>query len=112
MFTSEKRGLVAGGPASYAMQWYTDEAGRNLAITWLGNWQTSKWPTRVNGWAGQQSITRELFLRADGGLGSRPIAELDGHAAQRGRPQRRIAQGLADEASVELLREGGVGHLE
>jgi sucrose-6-phosphate hydrolase SacC (GH32 family) len=30
----------------------------------------------LNGWAGQQSVTRELFIRSDGGLGSRPIPEL------------------------------------
>ncbi|KAM0331630.1 hypothetical protein ACHAQA_003309 [Verticillium albo-atrum] len=77
VFTSEKRGLLDAGPASYAMQWYKDESGRDLAITWMGNWPTPKWPSRANGWAGQQSITRELFLREDGGLGSRPIAELD-----------------------------------
>ncbi|KAJ5880706.1 uncharacterized protein N7473_011759 [Penicillium subrubescens] len=75
-FTSETRGLLDAGPDSYAMQWYQDAAGRNLAITWLGNWPTSKWPSRLNGWAGQQSITRELFIRPDGGLGSRPIPEL------------------------------------
>ncbi|RHZ43789.1 glycoside hydrolase family 32 protein [Aspergillus thermomutatus] len=76
-FTSEKTGLLDAGPDSYAAQWYLDESGRNLAITWMGNWPTSKWPSRVNGWAGQQSITRELFLRSDGGLGQRPIRELD-----------------------------------
>ncbi|KAK4118349.1 glycoside hydrolase family 32 protein [Parathielavia appendiculata] len=81
VFTSEKRGLVNAGPASYAMQWYKDESGRNLAIDWMGNWPTSKWPTRANGWAGQHSVTRELFLREDGGLGSRPIAELDSLAS-------------------------------
>ncbi|KAH9214348.1 glycosyl hydrolase [Leptodontidium sp. 2 PMI_412] len=75
-FVSEKIGLLDAGPDSYAMQWYVDEAGRNLAITWMGNWPTSKWPSRVNGWAGAQSITRELFLREDGGLGSKPIAEI------------------------------------
>jgi len=42
----------------------------------MGNWPTSKWPSRVNGWAGVQSITRELFIREDGGLGSKPIAEV------------------------------------
>ncbi|KAJ5778379.1 hypothetical protein N7520_001625 [Penicillium odoratum] len=76
-FVSEKLGLVDSGPDSYAMQWYKDDAGRNLAITWMGNWVTSKWPSRVNGWAGQQSITRELFIRADGGLGSRAIQEVE-----------------------------------
>ncbi|KAG5748073.1 hypothetical protein H9Q70_009265 [Fusarium xylarioides] len=75
-FTSEKRGLLDEGPASYAMQWYKDESGRDLAITWMANWPSPKWPSRVNGWAGQQSITRELFIRKDGGLGHRPIPEL------------------------------------
>ncbi|KAM5343302.1 hypothetical protein ACJ41O_014268 [Fusarium nematophilum] len=81
VFTSEKRGLLDAGPASYAMQWYKDESGRDLAITWMGNWPSPKWPSRVNGWAGQQSVTRELFIRDDGGLGSRPIAELDSLAS-------------------------------
>lgn len=81
-FKSEKRGLIDAGPASYAMQWYKDESGRNLAITWMGNWAMEcKFPSRANGWAGQQSITRELFIRADGGLGSRPIMELDSLAS-------------------------------
>lgn len=75
-FTSEKVGLLDAGPDSYATQWYKDSAGRNLIITWMGNWPTSKWPSRVNGWAGTQSITRELFIRDDGGLGSKPIAEV------------------------------------
>lgn len=75
-FVSEKMGLLDAGPDSYAMQWYVDDAGRNLAITWMGNWPTSKWPSRINGWAGAQSVTRELFLRDDGGLGSKPIAEV------------------------------------
>lgn len=81
VLVSEKLGLLDHGPASYAMQWYKDEAGRNLAITWMANWPSPKWPSRVNGWAGQQSITRELFIREDGGLGSRPIPELDSLAA-------------------------------
>jgi len=75
-FISEKTGLADAGPDSYAMQWYVDQAGRNLAITWLGNWPTPKLPSRVNGWAGVQSITRELYIREDGGLGNRPIKEL------------------------------------
>ncbi|KAH6663755.1 glycosyl hydrolase [Halenospora varia] len=76
-FVSEKSGLADAGPDSYAMQWYVDQAGRNLAITWMGNWPTSKWPSRVNGWAGVQSITRELYISEDGRLGNRPIKELD-----------------------------------
>jgi beta-fructofuranosidase len=76
IFTSEKRGLLDAGPDSYAMQWFIDDSGRNLAITWMGNWGTSKWPSRVNGWAGVQSIMRELFIRDDGGLGNKIVDEV------------------------------------
>lgn len=69
-------GIADAGPDSYAMQWYVDDAGRNLAVTWMGTWPTSKWPSRVNGWAGVRSITRELFIREDGSFGSKVIAEL------------------------------------
>lgn len=75
-FTSEKLGLLDAGPDSYAAQWFVDDAGRNLAIAWMGNWDTSKWPSRVNGWAGAQSVMRELFLREDGGLGSKVVSEV------------------------------------
>ncbi|KAJ4014764.1 hypothetical protein NW761_015151 [Fusarium oxysporum] len=85
-FISEKVDLVDAGPDSYAMQWYRDASGRNLAITWMGNWATTKWPSRVNGWAGQQSITRELFIRADGGLGCKPIDEMA--SLSNGKPQK------------------------
>ncbi|KFA81226.1 hypothetical protein S40288_07882 [Stachybotrys chartarum IBT 40288] len=105
IFISEKTGLIDAGPASYAMQWYKDEAGRDLAITWMGNWPTPKWASRVNGWAGQQSITRELFIRKDGGLGSRPIPELDS-----------LASGQATEFGRHQLQEEGetltIGHTD
>ncbi|KAH7214269.1 hypothetical protein BKA60DRAFT_85875 [Fusarium oxysporum] len=58
------------------MQWYQDEAGHDLAITWMANWPSPKWPSRVNGWAGQQSVTREMFTCKDGGSGQHPILEL------------------------------------
>ena len=93
VFKSEKRGILDAGPASYATQWYKDESGRNLAISWMGNWPTTKWASRVNGWAGQQSVTRELFLRKDGGLGSRPIKELDSLATGRTKVLRRLKVG-------------------
>ncbi|KAB5575533.1 glycosyl hydrolase [Coniochaeta sp. 2T2.1] len=75
-FTSEKLGLLDAGPHSYAAQWFVDDAGRNLAIAWMANWDTTKWPARVNGWTGAQSIMRELFIREDGGLGSKPVEEV------------------------------------
>jgi sucrose-6-phosphate hydrolase SacC (GH32 family) len=112
VFTSEKRGFLDAGPSSYAMQWYKDESGRNLAITWMGNWPTPKWPSRVNGWAGQQSVTRELFLREDGGLGSRPIEELNSLAAGPTKVLRRqkvsekhLAIGKTNTARVQLTAD-------
>ncbi|KAH7214495.1 hypothetical protein DER44DRAFT_740056 [Fusarium oxysporum] len=58
------------------LKWYQDEAGHDLAITWMANWPSPKWPSRVNGWAGQQSITREMFTCKDGGSGQHPILQL------------------------------------
>ncbi|RYP52263.1 hypothetical protein DL768_002582 [Monosporascus sp. mg162] len=114
VFTSEKRGLLDAGPASYAMQWYQDESGRNLAVTWMGNWPTSKWPSRANGWAGQQSITRELFIREDGGLGSRPISELDSLASGSGKQmgprqvgEKAVAIGNTNTARLKLTIDLG-----
>ena len=49
----------------------------------MGNWATSKWPSRVNGWAGAQSVMRELFIREDGGLGSRLVKEVSNLASGR-----------------------------
>ncbi|MET9507922.1 GH32 C-terminal domain-containing protein [Streptomyces flavidovirens] len=74
-FHSEKKGLLDAGSDFYAAQHYRDDRGRDLAVAWMSDWK-AKEPTRVNGWAGAQSVHRELFLRPDGGLGSRPVAEL------------------------------------
>jgi sucrose-6-phosphate hydrolase SacC (GH32 family) len=108
-FKSEKRGLLDAGPASYAMQWYKDQSGRDLAITWMGNWPTPKWPSRANGWAGQQSITRELFLRADGGLGSRPIAELDKLASG---PVKKLDKQQVGDQPVSLFANASTARLK
>lgn len=74
-FTPATGGVLDAGPAFYAAQHYTDAAGRPLLIGWMGRWEVHE-PTALNGWAGAQSITRELFVRADGGLGCRPVPEL------------------------------------
>ena len=72
-FTSEQTGLLDYGPDAYAAQWYKDEQGRNMVVTWMNS---DKNPSRLNGWVGQHSFTREMFIRADGGLGNRPIEEV------------------------------------
>ncbi|KAH8705707.1 glycosyl hydrolase [Talaromyces proteolyticus] len=75
-FVSEATGLLDIG-SIYAAQWYVDESGRNLLMAWIYNFGTYKYPSRVNGYVGATTATRELFLRDDGGLGSRLITEID-----------------------------------
>lgn len=75
-FTSETSGLVDYGPAGYAGQWYKDDKGRNLAVSWMTTMGGWKMPSRVNGWVGQHSFTRELFINGQGKLGSRPMDEI------------------------------------
>jgi sucrose-6-phosphate hydrolase SacC (GH32 family) len=74
-FTARVGGQVDAGADFYAAQHYRDSQGRDLVIGWMDNW-TAKEPTRVDGWAGAQTITRQLFLRPDGTLGSRPVDEV------------------------------------
>ncbi|WP_425826672.1 glycoside hydrolase family 32 protein [Streptomyces fractus] len=74
-FTAQKKGVLDGAGDTYAAQTYRDDSGRELLVSWMSDWN-DKEPTRVNGWAGAQSVTRELFLRADGGLGQRPVKEV------------------------------------
>ncbi|WP_344260849.1 glycoside hydrolase family 32 protein [Actinomadura napierensis] len=75
-FTPEKVSRLDAGPDLYAAQHYRDAGGRDLLIGWMDNWN-AKEPTRVDGWAGAQTITRQLFLKPDGTVGSRPIAQAD-----------------------------------
>ncbi|WBB58407.1 GH32 C-terminal domain-containing protein [Streptomyces sp. WMMC500] len=79
-FTPERRGVLDGGGDTYAAQSYEDDRGRRLMTAWMSDWN-AKEPTRLNGWAGAQTVHRELFVRADGGLGARPVAEVAGLAA-------------------------------
>lgn len=95
-FVARARGLLDAGPDLYAAQHYRDERGRDLLVGWMSHWAMSKEPTRLNGWAGAQSATRELFLRLDGTLGSKPVRELERlrrQVATRGRLPHRISSG-------------------
>ncbi|KAF9774051.1 hypothetical protein IL306_008015 [Fusarium sp. DS 682] len=60
-------------------------------------WPSPKWPSRVNGWAGQLSITRELFIRKEGGLGHRPVSEL-----------KTLASGPAKKVGVTTITSKGL----
>ncbi|KAJ6779620.1 hypothetical protein PWT90_05634 [Aphanocladium album] len=75
VFRGEVAGLVDHGPAGYAGQVYRDDLGRPLLVTWMATIGAYKMPSRVNGWVGQHSVTRELFLNVQGRLGSRPLDE-------------------------------------
>lgn len=76
VFTPRTSGVLDAGPSFYAAQHYRDDAGRDLVIAWMGQWGAPD-PTAAAGWAGAMTVTRELFVRPDGVLGSRPVAELD-----------------------------------
>ncbi|WP_137992594.1 glycoside hydrolase family 32 protein [Streptomyces vilmorinianum] len=82
-FTAERHGVLDGGGDVYAAQSYRDDAGRRLMTAWMSDWNVKE-PTRVGGWAGAQSLHRELFLSPDGRLGQRPVAAADSLA--QGRP--------------------------
>jgi sucrose-6-phosphate hydrolase SacC (GH32 family) len=75
-FTPQQRSVLDAGPDVYAAQHYRDTSGRDLLIGWMDHWDARE-PTRVDGWAGAQTITRQLFLRSDGTVGSKPINEVD-----------------------------------
>ncbi|MER7517732.1 GH32 C-terminal domain-containing protein [Streptomyces sp. NPDC126499] len=79
-FTAERHGILDGGGDAYAAQSYLDDAGRRLATAWMSDWN-AKEPTRIGGWAGAQTLHRELFLTPDGRLGQRPVAAADSLAA-------------------------------
>lgn len=100
-FTAEKVSRVDAGPDLYAAQHYRDDRGRDLLIGWM-DFSVPKEISRLDGWAGAETVTRELFLRADGTVGSRPIEELDGlHTAP---ATGRSATTVADGGTVPVAR--------
>lgn len=104
-FTPEKVSRVDAGPDVYAAQHYRDERGRDLLIGWM-DFTVPKEVGRLDGWTGAETVTRRLFLRPDGTVGSRPIRELRGlHTA---RPVIAHPARLADGATVTLARGHGL----
>ena len=73
-FVPRATGLLDAGPDLYATQ-DVSGADRPVVYGWMDHWGARE-PTRVNGWAGAFSLPRELFLTADGRVGSRPVAEV------------------------------------
>ncbi|TAQ88255.1 hypothetical protein B7494_g3436 [Chlorociboria aeruginascens] len=74
-FTTERSGVLDVGNI-YAAQMFEDSAGRFLVMGWIYNFGTYKWTTRLNGYVGATSITRQLFINDNGDLGTLPIDDI------------------------------------
>jgi sucrose-6-phosphate hydrolase SacC (GH32 family) len=98
-FTPEKVSRIDAGPDLYAAQHYRDDHGRDLLIGWM-DFTVPKEISRLDGWVGAETVTRRLFLRPDGTVGSRPVEELDGLHTDP--PIIRHATTVADGAAVSL----------
>lgn len=74
-FSQQQHGILDLGGVYYAPQAFTDESGRCISIGWLLESRTKE-ARMASGWAGVQSLPRELTLAADGTLRQRPVPEL------------------------------------
>jgi len=75
-FLPERHGLLDHGGLYYAPQAFTDQRGRCITFGWLLEGRTREAIAEA-GWAGVQSLPRELTLGGDGDLEQRPVAELE-----------------------------------
>ena len=75
VFCPEQTGIIdhSGWDGFYAPNSFTDPRGRRIMIGWLT--EKGRGDLKIQGWAGVQSLPRELFL-ADGVLHMRPIEEI------------------------------------
>lgn len=96
-FVAESGGVLDDGPAFYAPQVLPDG---DRVLLWGWAWEVGRSENQVRdaGWAGVLTFPRELFL-ADGALGARPAAELQG---LRSGPLRPDAHGTVDALAFEL----------
>jgi beta-fructofuranosidase len=76
-FTPASQGLLDHGGWYYAPQAFTDERGRRILFGWLLEGRTEE-ARMAAGWAGVQSLPRELSLGDHGTLEQRPVPELTG----------------------------------
>lgn len=74
-FFPEKNGLLDVGPDFYAPQSCLDDQGRRIVIGWMERWGGAM-PTQAGNWAGAMSLPREVFVRPDGTVATRPVAEV------------------------------------
>jgi len=75
-FLPKIHGLLDHGGLYYAPQAFVDEAGRRICFGWLLEGRTPE-AMAAAGWAGVQSLPRELSLGPDGGLLQRPVPEVE-----------------------------------
>lgn len=59
----------------YAVQTFSDDKGRRIAIGWMDMWE-SDMPTKKDGWCGALTLPRELTLSADNKIMMNPVEEL------------------------------------
>jgi beta-fructofuranosidase len=74
-FVPQTHGLLDHGGLYYAPQAFGDESGRRITFGWLLEGRTQE-AVDAAGWAGVQSLPRELSLGPDGDLRQRPVPEL------------------------------------
>ena len=75
-FTYEYYKDLDYGSNFYAAQTFIDKKGRRIMFAWMNMWD-KEMPEKKEGWAGAMTIPRELILRDDGLLITRPIEELE-----------------------------------
>ncbi len=71
----EHQGSLDLGAYFFAPQTFLDSQGRRLMLGWIWEGRSDEAQQRA-GWAGIQSVPRQLLLRADGTLGIEPVPEL------------------------------------
>jgi beta-fructofuranosidase len=98
-FTPQQHGLLDHGGLYYAPQAFIDESGRRICLGWLLEGRNQE-ATLAAGWAGVQSLPRELSLAADGSLRQRPVPELASLRREHVRVQPGAIEGLMPLAPV------------
>lgn len=76
VFRASGDGVFDPNPGWYAPNTFLAADGRRIVIGWLREERPDRY-LRAEGWAGCLSLPRELFVHADGGLCSRPAAEVE-----------------------------------
>ena len=91
-FTPEAHGLLDYGGLYYAPQAFFNEGDRCICFGWLLEGRTEE-AYRAAGWAGVQSLPRELSLAPDGSLRQRPIIQLESLRRDNVHMERRRVEG-------------------